>query len=205
MNEYKPRRPYQLKPEQIELIEGNSDIVAASELAHTTASVVVPLPGDNELDADVRERVQALLDNEGIDTLAESWVTMPAESLPGALWRGYLLREWVRRFPDDAHVRFAAAKASGAEPAEDVTLVPDPAAVRALWDKVFAGGFTGDFVEVLRESARLTDFLGRVEPQWIVDDSHPLATDVTRRDTAMLRTAEEFRAAGELLVADNLR
>ena len=204
MNSYKPRRPAQLKPDQIELIEGSADIAEASELAHTTADVVVPLPGRPPLDVGVRERVQALLESEGIDTLAESWVAMPAESLPGALWRGYLLREWIRRFPSEAAARFAAARAASDARALDLAtaqLVHTPAAVKALWDQVFAGGFAGDFHEVLRESARLTNFLGSVIPGWIGDDAHPLATAVTRRDTAMLRTAAEFEQAEALLAA----
>ena len=204
MHEYKPRRPYQLKPEQIELIEGSADIAQSSELAHTTATVVVPLPGEPPLDAGVAERVQALLEAEGIDTLAEPWVPMPPDSLPGVLWRGYLLREWVRRFTADAEQRFAAAQQAGAGDAETAKLVSPPARVKELWDGVFKGGFTGDFAAVLRESARLTDFLGQLVPEWISEDAHPLATAVTRRATAMLRTAEEFRAAGELLVKGQL-
>ena len=37
-----------------------------------------------------------LVDDLGLDTVAELWADRPARSLPGALWRLYALREWVR-------------------------------------------------------------------------------------------------------------
>ncbi|QTG75745.1 hypothetical protein [Trueperella pecoris] len=196
-----PRRPAQLKPEQIELIEGDADTAATSELAHTSAQAIVPLGAGREEDPEVVERVLTLIREEGIDTIAESWVNSPEESLPGVLWRGFLLSEWIRRYPGEVEERYAAARQAlgQAEPSK-LEQVPAPRDVRAKWDKVFEGNFKGDFADVLRGSARLTDFLGRVQPTWIADDAHPMATEVTRRDTAMLRTAEEFRVAGERLM-----
>ena len=196
-----PRRPAQLKPEQVEMIEGGADTAATSELAHTSAQAIVPVGRVHEEDPEVRDRVLALIADEGVDTIAESWVSSPEESLPGVLWRGFLLAEWVRRFPQEAEERYGAARlAVGEEEPEKLEQVATPREVRALWDEVFKGNFTGDFAAVLRASARLTDFLGRVQPTWIASDDHPLATEVTRRDTAMLRTAEEFRLAGERLL-----
>lgn len=196
-----PRRPAQLRPEQIEMIEGGADTAATSELAHTSAQAIVPLGDRRQEDADVIERVQELIRDEGIDVIAESWVNSPEESLPGTLWRGFLLAEWVRRYPEEAELRFAAAqKAVGEEEPEKLDQVLPPREVRVKWDEVFEGNFRGDFADVLRASARFTDFIGRVQPTWISDDDHPLATEVTRRDTAMLRVAADFRTAGERLV-----
>lgn len=64
---------------------------------------------------------------------------------------------------------------------------------------MFEGNYRGDFADVLRSSARFTDFIGRVQPAWIIDDEHELATEVTRRDTAMLRVSQDFQAAGQTL------
>lgn len=205
MNAKQPRRPAQLKPEQVELIEGEIDTAVNSDLAHTSAQAVVPLEGQHREDPEVMERVLTLIDSEGIDVLAETWVRSPEESLPGILWRGYLLSEWIRRYPDDVKMRFEAAKEALDDHPDKLDLVRDPNEVRELWDEVFKGNFHGDFAEVLRSSARLTDFLGSVAPVWINDEDHPLATEVTRRDTAMIRTSEDFRAAGEALVAGTLQ
>lgn len=199
MNANKPRRPAQIEVEQLENIEGEADTAVNSELAHTTAQVVVPLGfRQAEEDPEVVERVLGVIRDEGIDVLAESWVRSPEESLPGILWRGFLLREWIRRFPEEAHARFEASKAV-TEDAERIDATPSPADVLAEWNKVFEGDYKGEFADVLRDSARLTNFLGSVEPVWIADDEHPLATSVTRRDTALLSTSVEFRNAGELL------
>ncbi len=205
MNRYRPRRPAQLKPGQIDLIEGGVDIAYSSELAHAGAQAVVPLPTAQAVPEEVIARVSLLIDEEGVDALADFWAESPAETLPGILWRGFLLREWIRRDFSDAERRFAAASAffATADP-QRISLVPRPETVKAQWDEVFKGNFRGDFAEVLRISARFTDFTATVAPIWITEDTHPLATEVTRRNMAMLRTAREFKAAGEMLTAGNL-
>ena len=109
MSPRRPRRPAQLSAEQTDFIVGTQDIALSCELAHTTAAAVVILPTTAALEADVRERIMHVITTEGIDTLAETWANSPAESLPGLLWRGYLLREWIRRFPHDVNARFNAA------------------------------------------------------------------------------------------------
>jgi len=105
----KPRRPAQLDDAQIEAIEGEADVAYNSELAHTSAQALLPMGRHfRETDRDAVARVQALVDSEGVDVVAESWVRSPEDSLPGILWRGYLLREWIRREPDDVARRFEA-------------------------------------------------------------------------------------------------
>ena len=222
MPSYKPRRPAQLKPDQIDLIDGGIDIAAAYELAHTTAHALVYLPSAASSDQTIAARIMQLIANEGIDSIAETWVDSPAESLPGTLWRGYLLREWIRRFPSDAETRYELAvnysekNQSSADPALS-DIISTPANMRALWDGVLAGKLSictntattstvcvEQFAHILRESARFTDFIAQVTPEWIGDDRHPLATAVTRRNTALVRTAIEFKEAGELLLSSRL-
>lgn len=222
MPSYKPRRPAQLKPDQIDLIDGGIDIAAAYELAHTTAHALVHLPSAKSSDQAITARIMQLIANEGIDSIAETWVDSPAESLPGTLWRGYLLREWIRRFPSDAETRYKlAVNYSGKnQSSEDRALadtISTPANMRTLWDGVLAGKLsscthtattsavcTEEFAHILRESARFTDFIAQVTPEWIGDDRHPLATTVTRRNTALVRTAMEFKEARELLLGSRL-
>ena len=42
------------------------------------------------------ERMLALVDEIGLSTLADLWASRPPRSLPGALWRLYFIREWMR-------------------------------------------------------------------------------------------------------------
>lgn len=186
-----PRRPAQLADEQIEYLSGEPDPAYSAELAHASASSLIPVEGVFAVDEDVRERVLALIESEGIDVVAESWVRSPADSLPGILWRGYLVREWIRREPADVRERFAAARqANAGEPGD----VPTPDAILASWDHVFDGKSELNFSRVLAETASLTEFLSTVEPVWIRDESHPLATKVTLRADALAETSRELKA-----------
>ena len=38
-----------------------------------------------------------LVDREGVDVIAELWSHADPDSLPGILWRLYLLRTWMRK------------------------------------------------------------------------------------------------------------
>ena len=193
------RRPAQMKPDQLESIEGEADVAYHSELAHTAAQALLPGAGYHTEDPEVRARVLDLVATEGIDVIAEAWARSPESTLPGMLWRGYLLREWLR---------LTAAReklgSQGADGAEKLEKTPTLGEVQSSWDEVFAGSFSGDFAEVLASSARLCDTLAEVDPLWIPSDEHPLATPVTRRDAALLETAREFRAAGARAVRGTL-
>ncbi len=194
-----PRRPAQIDPEQVEMLTGEPDPAVTSELAHTSAQALVEV-GERHVidDPAVKQRILDLIETEGIDVVAESWVRSPADTLPGILWRGYLLREWIRREPDNVAARFAASRAvekAEAENAEPATTHLSPQAVRDEWGRVFEGDYEGDFVKLLAASATLTQFIGAVEPVWIDTDDHVLATRVPRRERALLDTASEFHAA----------
>ena len=117
-----PRRPAQLEDAQIEAIEGDADVAYNSELAHTSAQALMPMGTHfRERDRALVARILDLVDEEGVDVVAETWVRSPENSLPGILWRGYLLREWIRRDKDDVARRYEVAKAAAdgaeAEPA----------------------------------------------------------------------------------------
>ncbi len=205
----KPRRPAQLDDAQIEAIEGDSDVAYNSELAHTSAQALVSMGHHHsEDDPSVRERILTLAAEEGIDVIAEAWVRSPEDTLPGALWRGYLLREWIRRYSGEVEERFEAARLvferEGEEGYARISSTLRPEAVRELWESVFAGGFAGQLAEVLGQSARFLGFLAAIEVIWISDDDHPLATEVTRRDEALIRTAKELAVAAQLAGKDAL-
>lgn len=196
-----PRRPAQLADEQIEYLTGEPDPAYSAELAHASASSLIPVDGVFSVDDDVRQRVLELAKTEGIDVLAESWVRSPADSLPGILWRGYLLREWLRREPTDVANRFAAAREANG-PVDGV--VPAPGEVKDGWMEVFGGSYGGNFSRLLAESAALAEFLATVEPVWIADESHELATQVTLRADALKETAEEFKAGARAFTQGKL-
>ena len=87
----------------------------------------------------------ALVDDLGLSTLAELWADRPARSLPGALWRLYALREWVRRDPVGASADYAAGIRFADVPhvVAGVADPPGPAELKELTDAILTGVFDG--------------------------------------------------------------
>ncbi len=99
-------------------------------------------------------RLIALVDEVGLATLADLWATRPARSLPGALYRLYVLREGVRHDPTgvareyEAGIRFTEPNhaVAGADPA-------GPDEVVRVADEILQGAFRGDFAVALERAA----------------------------------------------------
>ena len=226
------RRPARLDPEVAESIEGASDTASSSELAHRAAQALLggrSLPDDSHSSYDdgasddpgewiTRPGVVAAVAAHGVDAVAELWADSPATTLPGALWRLFLVREWIRRDPALIARRYATVvDLTGADTAATARLeaalgearaVPAPADLRERLDAVLAGGVEDSVTEIAPLITATADFLRALaagsNPVWIEDDTDELADRVTRRDSALLATAEELtdsarRAAAGLL------
>ncbi len=148
----KPRRPSYLEPAALEAVGDRNDPIAALQAAHETAAVLVHR--GRAADPETIERLVALVDEIGLPTLAELWASRPARSLPGALWRLYLLREWMARQPE-AVAREYAAGVRFTEPNHAVAGIdpPGPQEVRQVADQILRGAFTGDFAVALERAA----------------------------------------------------
>ncbi|HRA75280.1 MAG TPA: hypothetical protein PLE12_03480 [Propionicimonas sp.] len=149
----RPRRPSFLQPAALDALGEPSDPIAALHAAHETAAVLVGT-GRASDDPDTVARLVALTDDIGLATLADLWSARPARTLPGALWRLYLLREWVRTDADGAAREYAAGirftepnhAVAGVEP-------PGPQEVRRVADEILRGVFSGDFGVALERAA----------------------------------------------------
>ena len=93
-----PRRPAILDYAQTEAIVGAPDVADSSVLAHSTAWALLGV-GDEDFDAEALRRLRELLSTGGVPLVAELWSLSPDFTLPGALWRVYLFREWFHRDP----------------------------------------------------------------------------------------------------------
>ncbi len=153
-DDHRPRRPAMMSPAAMEAFGGTVDPMQEIEAAHQTAAVLVHA-GRSAHDPTVTARLVDLVEELGLSTVADLWAHRPARTLPGALWRLYVLREWVRRAPDEASldyragVRFADvdhAVAGAADP-------PGPAEVTDLADTILAGVFEGDLAVALERAA----------------------------------------------------
>ena len=93
--------------EAIEASARETDPAVIAEAADRAAIALVRGARD-QADEALVSRVVHLADTEGLETLADLWAGAPPESLAGVLWRLYVLREWVRRAPDEASLDYSA-------------------------------------------------------------------------------------------------
>jgi hypothetical protein len=151
-----PRRPAFFSPSALEAHGGAYDPTEEIHIAHETAAALVHA-GRAATDPALTERLVALVDEIGLSTLAELWSQRPARSLPGALWRLYVLREWVRRTPDEASreytagIRFTGPNHAVAGAAEPIS----PDEMGRLIDDILRGVFVGDLAVALERAAAL--------------------------------------------------
>lgn len=203
----KPRRPAMLDAQTAERIVGDVDPALRSQAAHTTAAVLVQRGRAGAEDPDLLARLVALVDTEGLDTIAELWSQSSPTTLPGALWRLYLMREWVRTDPSTIAERFSLGRqrAEVAGVIAGVVEPPGPDDVAHLADAVLAGVYEGDLDVALDRAAaffRVVATGSALDADWIDDDD--VATRLTRRAGALLRTAEDLEDAAELWRAGRL-
>lgn len=149
----RPRRPSSREPAALEALGGRSDPFAEIHAAHETAAALLRT-GRSATDPETTERLIALVDEIGLSTLAEVWAPRPARSLPGALWRLYLLREWVATDPIGAAREYRAG-IRFTEPNHAVAGVdpPGPDEVRQVADDILRGVFRGDLALALERAA----------------------------------------------------
>ncbi|MEY4040418.1 MAG: hypothetical protein RLZZ52_1286, partial [Actinomycetota bacterium] len=88
-------RPALFAGHEFSAFQGGDDPAEVSAIAHDTARALLSRVRD-ESQPDIVQKVVSFADENGIDTLAELWSRSSAHSLPGALWRMYLIRDLIR-------------------------------------------------------------------------------------------------------------
>jgi hypothetical protein len=208
VDERRPRRPTLLGKAALETFGGAPDPAALAEAAHATATLLVE-SGRATTDEAARARLVALVDEVGLDTIADLWAQRPPRSLPGALWRLYVLREWVRRDAVGATHDFAAGRATApvAHVVAGAAEPPTPEALRTLLDAILHGVFAGDLAVALERAGAFCRVVvaGRVHRADDVEAGDPSGADaLTRSSSSLLRTAEDLEAAAALWRGENL-
>ncbi len=202
------RRPALLDPGSMDgFAFGELDPAVVTEVAHETAAVIVRTgraTGDPELTA----RLVDLVEEVGLSTLAQLWSQRPARSLPGALWRLYTLREWVRRAPLEASADYAAGEpfAAVAGVVAGVGSPPGPSEVRQLADEILRGVFEGDLAVALHRAAAFCRVVsaGRAARSDAVPADPASSQTQARRAAAVLTMGEDLDAAAKLWQRDAL-
>ena len=145
---HKPvRRPAEL----FDRLFSSADPAEVSRVAHATATALVSRVRDEPADA-VVDRLISFTDEHGIDTIAELWSRSPARSLPGTLWRLYLLQLMVHDDPRTAALLYERGRVRLASADDVVAGVPSPAGpdeLVTLSDAILRGVFSGDLAVAL--------------------------------------------------------
>lgn len=177
-----------------DLIPAGPDPAVLEEIAHLSADVVVHR-GRASADPEVLERLLTLVDREGIDAVAELWASSPSNTLPGALWRMYLLREWVRKAPEvfALHYRLGSDTAQVPHVVAGVSSPPAPQDVALLADEVLSGVFRGDLAVALERAAAFC----RVVAVGATHDAD--SVDASGRATVELESSNTARIARRLV------
>ena len=134
------------------------DPVARSETSHATAALLL---GDSEGNRDeaATRRFVELADDIGFEIIAEMWSAAPAVSAPGALWRLYALRQWIKSAPRELSEMFSDGQRRVTEGIgydeilAGVELPAGPDEVAHAIDEILVGAFRGDVVIALLRAA----------------------------------------------------
>ncbi len=149
---HKPvRRPAEL----FDRLYAGDDPSEVSRVAHATAAALLRRVREDP-HPDVVERLVGFTDVHGIDDIAELWSRSPARSLPGALWRLYLLQLMIHDDPASAALLYERGRAHLSSIDAVVAGAPVPAGpdeLVALVDTILRGLFSGDFAVALERAA----------------------------------------------------
>ncbi|MGB5951696.1 MAG: hypothetical protein WBG57_04165 [Ornithinimicrobium sp.] len=190
-------KPAPMDPAEFDALAG-SDPWDVVEAAHRTAAIVVGRGRENE-DPEVTARLIELVPELGLATLAQLWSQRPARSLPGALWRLYVLHEWVQRSPQEVSRAYTA----GAAHADVYRVIaglsepPTPEDLRELTMTILNGVFTGDLEVALERAAAFAHVMavGLADPS---ADTHDVSTEQVRRAARIQTMAQDLHVCAGL-------
>ena len=203
---HKPvRRPAEL----FDRLFSADDPAEVSRVAHSTAQALLSRVRADPT-VDVVERLVAFTDDHGIDDIAELWSRSPARSLPGALWRLYLLQLMIHDDAATAALLFERGRVEMATVDPVVVGAPAPAGPEELVeliDTILRGLFEGDFAVALERAAAFCRIQASGATH-LADDyentESERATALTTRALRLSTYADDLAAAAALWRRDAL-
>jgi hypothetical protein len=196
-------KPTQYSGDKFDTYEGGEDPAQILRVAHDAAHALVNRARENE-DPEVLDRLIAYTDEHGIDAIAELWARSSPRSLPGALWRIYLVRLLIRQDPVGTSLLFQR----GSEVLHTIDTVvagapmpTGPDEITALADEILRGIFVGDFSIALDRAAAFCRVCAAGATS-IADDadfvSDERAAELTSRADRFATTGDEFATCARL-------
>jgi hypothetical protein len=202
-------KPTQFSSSRFEAFKGGEDPAQISRVSHETAHALLARVRSDP-DPQVVERLVAYTDEHGIDAVAELWSRSTPRSLPGALWRIYLVRVLIRQDPAASSYLYQRGieVTTTIDPVVAGASVPTgPDEIIALADQILRGLFAGDFAVALERAAAfcrvtaagctsIADDLEATEPS--------RSSELTSRALRLSTTAQEFGSCARLWRSNSL-
>lgn len=196
-------KPVRRPGEVFDRFYSGADPAETLRIAHSTAQALLSRARSDE-SGDVVDRLVSFTDAHGIDDIAELWSRSPAVSLPGALWRLYLVQRMIHDDPQTAALLYERGRVALDSADAVVAGAPAPATpdeLVVLIDAIMRGVFEGDFAIALDRAAAFC----RVEASGathLADDYEPTeperATALTKRALRLSTYAGDLTASAAL-------
>jgi hypothetical protein len=202
-------RPTQFSGAEFEAFQGGDDPATINRVAHESAAALVARV-KNDPSPEILDRLVTYTDLHGIDAVAELWAHAGAHTLPGALWRIYLVRAVIRQNPEDITflVERGVEMSSTIDPV--VAGAPAPASpeeILELADLILRGVFVGDFATALERGAAFCR-LASAGATSLADDHDSIgsdhASDLTRRALRLSELGVDLVACAHLWRSESL-
>ena len=190
-------KPVRRPAEVFDRLFAAEDPAEVSRVAHSTAHALLARVRQDPT-GEVVDRLVSFTDEHGIDDLAELWSRSPARTLPGALWRLYLLQLMIHDDPRTAALLYERGRIALDSVDPVIAGAPIPAGpdeLIALVDMILRGLFEGDFAIALERAAAFC----RVQASGathVADDYE--ATEPERASTLTTRALRLTDYAGDL-------
>ncbi|KQQ65952.1 hypothetical protein [Microbacterium sp. Leaf320] len=202
-------RPVRRPTSAFDNIVGTHDPAEETRVAHATATALLARVRADESGVSA-DRLVAFTAEHGIDEIAELWSKAPARTLPGALWRLYLLQLAIHSDPQTAALLYERGRVELSSVDSVVAGAPVPAnpdELVALIDTILRGAFRGDFAVALDRAAAFC----RVQASGAThtaDDYEPTepsrASELTTRALRLSSYAQDLSASAVLWRTDAL-
>lgn len=202
-------KPVRRPAEVFDRFYSGEDPAEALRIAHSTAQALLSRARNDE-SGGVVDRLVSFTDAHGIDDIAELWSRSPSVSLPGALWRLYLVQRMIHDDPQTAALLYERGRNALDSADAVVAGAPAPAGpdeLVALIDTIMRGVFEGDFAIALDRAAafcrveasgatHLADDYDATEPE--------RASTLTKRALRLATYASDLGASAALWRRDAL-
>ena len=202
-------RPIRRPTTSFDNIVGSHDPAEETRIAHATASALLTRVRADD-SGESADRLVAFTAEHGIDEIAELWSKAPSRTLPGALWRLYVLQLAIHGDPQTAALLYERGRVELASADAVVAGAPvpaDPDELVVLVEAILHGAFRGDFAVALDRAAafcrvqasgatHVADDYEATEPQ--------RASELTTRALRLSSYAQDLSASAVLWRIDGL-